>query len=208
MRTTTPTSNRGTPDESRDNEYPPSASPARSRRPPTGVPAAWRQSYVAIWIATLSFATLVVLAGEPFTRPIRNLLGLRLTPQHNPRPHLECILALAAHNTPLFAWPLLLGPAGAHRHQLTTRAADVLVLACVSINTVLVGAALGAYGMALLPYEINVPVEWAALALGAGSWLVQRQRTLSTYERLVWLALIVLLVLCAATLETVGVPHR
>ena len=67
---------------------------------------------------------------------------------------------------------------------------------------------LGAYGVALLPYIPNVPLEWAALALGASAWLVQRRRPLTLREGFVWLALIVGVVLCAATLETVAVPHR
>ena len=85
---------------------------------------------------------------------------------------------LAAHNIPIVAWPLLLGVLGAHRHRLArqspTASAGVLIA-----NTLPVGAALGAYGAALLPYLPQLPLEWAGLALGASAWLVQRRRALT-----------------------------
>jgi hypothetical protein len=181
---------------------------ASPRRLPAGLPRAWLRAYTATWIATLGFAALVALAGEPLTSTTRHLLGLRLTPHHNAPPHFEHVLALAAHNIPIFAWPLLLCVTAAHRHSLARRMADTVLLACVMVNTLQVGAALGAYGAPLLPYVPNVPVEWAGLALGASSWLVQRRRALTVHEGLVWLALTAGVLLCAATLETVAVPHR
>jgi hypothetical protein len=182
--------------------------PAPRRWLPAGLPRAWLRAYTAIWTATLGFAALVALAGQPLTSITRQLLGLRLTPDRNPPPHIEHVLALAAHNIPIFAWPLLLGVTGAHRDPLSRRAADTLLLACVMVNTLQVGAALGAYGTALLPYVSNVPVEWAGLALGASSWLVQRRRALSVREGIVWLVLTAGALLCAATLETVAVAHQ
>jgi hypothetical protein len=156
----------------------------------------------------LGSATLVALAGPPLVLPIRHLLGLRLAAGVNPPPHIEHALTLAAHNVPICAWPLLLGVAGAHRHRLATRFADGLVLACMVANTLPVGAALGAYGTRLLPYLPQLPLEWAALALGAGGWLIQRRRALAIGEGLRCLALIACVLLCAALLETAAVPHR
>ena len=182
--------------------------PASRRRLPAGLAGAWRRAYAGVWIATLGFALVVALVGEPLIRSTRHVLGLSLKADRNPPPHLEHVLALVAHNIPIFAWPLLLGVMGAHRHRVSRRVADTVLLACVIVNTLEVGAALGAYGVALLPYIPNVPLEWAALALGASAWLVQRRRPLTLREGFVWLALIVGVVLCAATLETVAVPHR
>jgi hypothetical protein len=183
-----------------------SASPAG--RLPAGLPSAWLRAYTAIWMATLGFAGIVTLAGRPLTQAAHQLLGLHLTPEHNPPPQVEHVLALAAHNIPIFAWPLLLGVTGAHRHRIGIRVADTLVLASAIVNTGQVGIALGGYGAALLPYVPNVPFEWAGLALGVSYWLVQRRRAISVHDGIVWFALTAGVLLCAATLETVAVPHR
>ena len=132
-----------------------------------GLARAWLTSYTAIWTATLSAALLIALCGAPLEQPTRQLLGLRLTPQVNPPPDLAHVLALAAHNIPIAAWPLLLGVMGAHRHRLARKIADAVLAGCILANTVPVGAALGAYGPPLLPYIPQLPLEWAGLALGA-----------------------------------------
>ncbi len=59
-----------------------------------------------------------------------------------------------------------------------------MLLACIIVNTLQVGAALGAYGTALLPYIPQLPLEWGGLALGASAWLVQRRRALTVSEGL------------------------
>jgi hypothetical protein len=139
---------------------------------------------------------------------VRRVLGLTLTAKHNPPPRIGHIFALAAHNIPIAAWPLLLGLMGAHRHRPVKHVADGVVTTCIILNTLPVGAALGAYGAPLLLYLPQLPLEWAGLALGASAWLIQRQRALSVREGLGLLALIAGLLLCAASLETVAVPHR
>jgi hypothetical protein len=146
--------------------------------------------------------------GASLVLPIRQLLGLRLAAGVNPPPGVEHVLTLSAHNVPICAWPLLLGVVGAHRHRLARRLGDGLVLACMIANTLPVGAALGACGTRLLPYLPQLPLEWAALALGASGWLIQRRRALSIGEGLWSVALIVCVLLCAAVLETAAVPHR
>jgi hypothetical protein len=103
---------------------------------------------------------------------------------------------------------LLLGVVGAHRHRLSRRVADSAVLACIIVNTVPVGAALGGYGGALLPYIPQLPIEWAGLALGASAWLLQRDRSLAVPEGLAIFVLTAGVLLCAALVETVAVPHR
>ena len=169
---------------------------------------AWLYAYAAVWITTLVPAALVALAGQALALPVRHLLALALTAHRNPPPGIGHVLALAAHNIPIAAWPLLLGLTGAHRHHLATHIADGALLACIILNTLPVGAAVGAYGTAALPYLPNVPLEWAGLALGASAWLVQRRRALTVPEGLGLLVLAVGVLLCAAALETVAVPHR
>jgi hypothetical protein len=75
-------------------------------------------------------------------------------------------------------------------------------------NALPVAAALGAYGAPLMPYIPQLPVEWAGLALGYSSWLVQRERPVSRRERLAWLTLTAAVLTVAAAVETVAVPHR
>jgi hypothetical protein len=149
-----------------------------------------------------------VLAGHPLVLALRSVLALRLSPRSNSPPDVEHVLTLAGHNIPIAAWPLLLGVLGAERHSAIRRIADVALLASTTANVLPVGAALGSYGASLLVYIPQLPLEWAALALGAGSWLVGRDRALSTRACVVFFALIVCLLLCAAVLESVAVPHR
>lgn len=176
---------------------------------PAGAAGAWLRAYTAICTATIVFATLVAACGPGLAEPVRRLLEAQLTPRSNPPPDLAHIVALAAHNIPIAAWPLLLGIIGADRHHPRARQlADTLVVACLLVNVLLVGAALGAYGPPLLPYIPQLPLEWAGLALGAGSWLLQRDHELTSRERLVYLALTGGVLACAAVLETVAVPHR
>ena len=175
---------------------------------PAGLGVAWLYASAGVWIATLVPAALVALAGQPLVAPVRRVLGLALTAQRNPPPGVRHILFSEAHNLPIVAWPLLLGLIGAHRHPLAKRVADGLLTVCIIVNTLQVGAALGAYGAPLLPYLAHLPVEWGGLALGASAWLIQRHRALTVSEGLGLLALITVVVLCAAVLETVAVPHR
>lgn len=181
---------------------------AGPRRLPGGLRGVWLRAYGAIWLATLAVAVLVAIAGTRLSVPVHQLLGLRLDPNRNPPPHIGHVLALAAHNIPIAAWPVLLGVMGAHRHRLARQVADTVLLACIIVNTLPVGAALGAYGPALLTYVPQLPLEWAGLALGASAWLIQRRRALTVPDGLAILALTFGVLLCAAVLETLAVPHR
>ena len=189
-------------------ELSPSLRRTGCRRLPAGLPVAWLCAYAAVWTATLVAAALVALAGRALVLPVRHLLALALTAHRNPPPRIGHILALAAHNIPIASWPLLLGLMGAHRHRFATHVADGVLLACIILNTLPVGAALGAYGAPLLPYIPQLPLEWAGLALGTSGWLLQRRRALTVAEGLGLFALTGGVLLCAAVLETVAVPHR
>jgi hypothetical protein len=151
---------------------------------------------------------IVAIAGRSLSLPVHDLLDLRLSAASNPPPDLGRVLALTAHNIPVVSWPLLLGAVGAPRSRLGRLLADWLVLACVAANVAPVGAALGAYGAALLPYIPQLPLEWGALAVGAGLWLQNRRRALSFRECIGRFAVVVCLLLCAAVMETAAVPHR
>ena len=155
------------------------ASTGRAPMAAGGPAALWLHAYAGVWLATLAATALVVLVGRPLALPARRLLGLALSAQRNPPPHVGHVLALAAHNIPIASWPLLLGVLGAHRHRLAMHVADGVLLACIIANTLPVGAAFGAYGTAVLAYIPQLPLEWAGLALGASAWLIQRRRALT-----------------------------
>jgi len=181
---------------------------ARQACLPGKVRCVWARAFACVWALTLSSAGILTLAGSPARSTTRELLGLTLTAAHNPPPRVAAVLALAAHNIPIAAWPLLLGLRGPPRRQMTRRLVDALVIACAIANTVPVGAALGAYGAPLLAYVPQLPLEWAALALGYSSWLVQRRRPQGVGERAQSLAVIAGLLVCSAALEVYAVPHR
>jgi hypothetical protein len=184
----------------------------RRRTRPRWLPAdagkTWLYAYAGVWATTLTTAAVVGLVGHPLAAPARRLLGLTLSAQRNPPPQLGHVLALAAHNLPIASWPLLLGVLGAHHHRAARHVADGVLLACIIANTAPVGAALGVYGTALLPFVPQLPLEWGALALGASGWLGQRRAALTVQQGLAIFALIASALLCAAIVETVAVPHR
>ncbi len=157
---------------------------------------------------TLLTPALVAIDLVQVRGPIHRLLDLSLSAERNQPPNVGHVLALLAHNLPLAAWPLLLGVAGVHRHRLARQVTDIVVAAWLTANVLPVGAALGAYGTPLLAYLPQVPFEWAALALGTSAWLLQRRDPLTAREGAALFALIAGLLVVAATLETVAVPHR
>jgi len=173
-----------------------------------GTLAAWACAYVGVWAVTLTGAAVVAVAGPRSSVAVRAALDLTLAPGRNPPPSAGHSLALAAHNIPIAAWPLLLGVARIEHSPRARRAADILVLACLLVNAAPVGAALGAYGVRLLPYVPQLPLEWAGLALGYASWLVGRRRALTARERATWLAALVVVLIAAAVVESYAVPHR
>jgi hypothetical protein len=177
---------------------------ARRRCLPKGLLRLWLHAYAAVWATTLLPAAVVWLIGGKLAADVRRVF----VRHRSPAPHVAHVLVLTAHNIPIVSWPLLLGLWGAHRHPRSTRIADALLLVCVIANAAPVGLELGAYGTVLLPYLPNLPVEWAGMALGASGWLAQRRRALTVREGLAMFALIAVVLLCAAVLETAAVPHR
>lgn len=169
---------------------------------------AWLAAYAATWTLTLGAGALVAINLARLGGPVRRLLELNLSPERNPPPTIGHVLALLAHNLPLAGWPLLLGVVGAHRHRPARLVADTAVAGWLTANVLPVGAAVGAYGSRLLVYLPQVPFEWAALALGASAWLMERRDPLTVREGVALFALIASALLCAAVLETVAVPHR
>lgn len=186
-------------------ELRPSARAPR-RRLPAGLAKTWLRAYVGVWTLTFVLAAGAAVGTVGVRASVRHVLGLTLEP--DPAPQLGHVLDLAAHNIPIVSWPLLLGVFDLHRSRLGRGFADSMVAAYVVANVLPVGAALGAYGSVLVPYVPQLPLEWGGLALGACGWLAQRREALSLREALGLFALIVGVLVCAAVVETVAVPHR
>jgi hypothetical protein len=161
-------------------------------------------AYLAIWAATLLPAAAVALLARG---PARELMGLALHPARNPPPGPGAVLSLTAHNLPICGWPLLIGSLRVGDRPSWRALLDVTLAACALANILPVACALGAYGGALLPYMPQLPLEWGALAVGYGSWLLERRRALSRARRLQLLGVLAALALAAGVLETYAVPH-
>jgi hypothetical protein len=72
---------------------------------------------------------------------------------------------------------LLLLAALAARERRLTPALNAVVAVVLGANVVLVGLALGAYGLPLLPWLAHVPLEWAALAVGLAAYARARDHS-------------------------------
>jgi hypothetical protein len=166
----------------------------------------WLGVYALICSVTILLAGCVAVSGR-FTNTVRGLLDLHLSAAATPAPSVARAFGLAAHNLPVVAWPLLLGAAGARRSRARRRIADALLVASVTANVVPVAAALGAYGRGLVAFAPQLPLEWAALALGVTAWRGIKPGRDDAHRWLTRLSLIVVLVAVAASLETFAVPH-
>jgi hypothetical protein len=121
------------------------------------------EALLILW-ATTAAAALLVLPARP---AVRSWLALRLAPHHAAT--LGDASAIALHNATAAALPLACALAAPASRALR-RLADGAVLALLGLNAAIAGAALGAYGPAILRYLPHLPGEWTALALAAGAW--------------------------------------
>jgi hypothetical protein len=145
--------------------------------------------YAALWAVTLAAGALVATvpgaAGSARGRLALELAG-------GGARSIATFSALALDNALVCGWPALLRLLGLWELP----AVSVLVGASLALNAGVVGAALGAYGPPLVPYVVQLPIEWLALALGAAAWFGA--------VRSGWF---VLAVLAAAALETWATPR-
>ena len=160
--------------------------------------------YLILCATTLAAAVAVILLEDG--GPVRELLRARLTPQSGTG-GLGGLALLALHNFGICAGPLLL-PALICPQGRWARIGDAVVATSLLVNAALVGSAIAAYGPALIPYVPQLPVEWAALSLGAGGWLLMRRRPYVPHRYLLrFVPPLAALVLLAAALEVFVTPH-
>ena len=166
----------------------------------------WLVAFALLWALTL-LANLATAALPLLATAARELLVLHLAATTNPPPSAGRVLAIAAHNIQAAGWPLLLPLLGAQHRAWSRTLADTAVLASVTVNAALVGLALGAYHVRLLPYVPQLPLEWAGVAVAPADWWLNRTATRGSSRRVALVALAVSIV-SAAVVETVCVPHR
>lgn len=181
---------------------------ARARCPNTTVALrAWVGVYFALWGLTVGIAALVWLApgGASFARGV---LSLTLSGAHNPPPSIGEVGSITTNNIMHSVWPLSLGLLCVQRRRFTRLLADGAVFANLFVGALLVGGAVGGYGVQALEFLPHVPLEWAGIVVGTAGWVVERGRPLDWLARMFGLALAAILLGCAAVAESCLVPHR
>lgn len=167
----------------------------------------WLVSYGVLSALTVGAAALVLIVpGGPALA--RETLRLSLSAAHNPPPSLGGVVSIAVNNTLHSVWPLSLRLIDVQRRRVSRLLADAAVLGNLLVCGLLVGAALGGYGWRVLAFLPHVPLEWAGVSLGTAGWAMERRQALGARERKLTVALTAGLLVCAALVESLLVPHR
>jgi hypothetical protein len=170
-----------------------------------GLPTTFTGVYLVLWALTLASA--LVFGLFPFDAIANVWVGSRLQLEPHAFPTPGGALATCVHNVIVAGWPLLFVALRLHRDGWQRDFGTALLKAFLIVNATLVGAASAAGGERLLPYVIQLPVEWAAVALSAAGWLVACKRGIHTNRLALITAAFVVLASVAAVLETYAVPH-
>jgi hypothetical protein len=128
-----------------------------------------------------------------------------------PAPHapdLVDVVKLAWHNLKICGLPLLLVYTRIRPHGWVGWTIHTAVGANVLVNGIVVGAALGAYGHRIVPYLPHLPIEWAAVALGAGTWFAHTRRPFTQRQGNTLTVALLTAVLLAAGVELYLTPHH
>jgi hypothetical protein len=159
------------------------------------------ESYCLLWLGTLLAAIIAI----PIAGQLRGVFAFRfaLAP-----PGTASMAALiAANNMREAAIPLMLAVIKIGTRRWLLIVGDVVVGTSLAVNVALGGLALGAYGLPLLPYLPQWPLEWGGLALALTGWRRARRGQRHPCE-LALLAIGAAMLLClAALLETYAVPQ-
>ena len=169
--------------------------------PRAGLAATVGETYCLLWLGTLLAAILAI----PVAGHLRGVFGFRLTLA--PAGSASMAALIAVNNIRAAAIPLLFAAIRTGGRRWLLLAGDVVVGASLAVNVALGGLALGAYGLALLRYLPQWPLEWGGLALALTGWRRARRGQRDPCE-LALLAISAAILLClAALLETYAVPQ-
>ena len=164
--------------------------PAGARRGCPAASRAWVCAYAGVWVATLACAALVALAGSRALATRQRLLGLTLRAQRNPTPDVGARARAGG------AQPAARGLAAAARprrrppHRSPGASPTCDLLACSSPTRSGRRGARRATARRCSPYVPQLPLEWAALALGASAWPLAATPSLTSPSGCALLALI------------------
>ncbi len=169
--------------------------PLQSR---TTTQAAWIAiSYSALWLITLLAAVVGIAVPE-------------LAPAGGPHPTLhgtfDDLVAIAGTNARVLSAPFLLAWFRFPAHPRSRLLADLLITAILGVNALHVGLALGRWQLRLLPYVPQLPLEWLAAALAAAAWLNLRTGA-RRQTAVAYLTAVLVVIVAAATVETIATPH-
>lgn len=154
-----------------------------------------------LWITTFAVAVLTAtVPGAPAA--LRDAFGFRLAD------HRGVSLADAAtyFTTNLRVTTSILVAAWVRPRCPAAALLDLTVAVMLAANVALVGAVLGAYGVAALPWLIHVPVEWAAVGVAVGGYAAARRRGIGLVGLAYSFFLAVVLLAAAASIETWWTP--
>jgi len=158
-------------------------------------------SYAILWAGSILFA----LAALPFAGHLRDAFGYRLAPA--PSGTVSIAALIAANNMREAAIPLLFAVLKIRGRRWLVTVGDVVVGASLTVDVALGGLALGSYGVGLLHFLPQWPLEWGGLALALAGWRRARSGRRDPCE-LALLALAAAILLClAALIETYAVPQ-
>jgi amino acid transporter len=158
-------------------------------------------SYSILWAGTILFA----LVALPFAGDLREAFGYRLALA--PSGSASMAALIAANNMRAAAIPLLFAILKIRGRGWLAVLGDVVVGASLAVNLALGGLALGSYGLGLLHFLPQWPLEWGGLAVALAGWRRARSGRRDPCE-LVLLAIAAAILVClAALVETYAVPQ-
>lgn len=158
-------------------------------------------SYGLLWLGTL----LAALLALPLAGQLRGVFAFRFALAPSGTASMAALIA--TNNLREAAIPLLFAALKTGGRRRPVILGDVVVGASLAVNVALGGLALGAYGIRLLPYLPQWPLEWGALALALTGWRRARNGRRDPCE-LALLAIATAILLClAALIETYAVPQ-
>lgn len=157
----------------------------------------------------VTFASAALVAAIPplkvHARETLLAIGLDVRPHHA---SLQALLVTRVFTNAVIAltpteWALL----GVGRSARWRPAVDGILAATLASDAILVGSAIGSFGLPLVPYLPHLPLEWGALACGIVPWSIARRRPLDRAAVLAPLAAVAVLLLLAGCVETWLTPH-
>lgn len=172
-----------------------------SRRSQPRLPHCILSSYAILWAGTVLFA----LAALPFAGHLRQAFGYRLALV--PSGSASMAALIAANNMRAVAIPLLFAVLRIRGRRWLVILGDVVVGASLAVNLALGGLALGSYGVSLLHFLPQWPLEWGGLAVALAGWRRARCGRRDPCELALLAIAAAILVCLAALVETYVVPQ-